>query len=55
MTCENGGVMTAQGCGALGDGVAQATVNLPADGFSNQEAGDAPKRGAVKNLEVTLE
>ncbi|MDX2011145.1 MAG: hypothetical protein SFW67_13180 [Myxococcaceae bacterium] len=55
ITCENGGVMTGQGCGALAEGVPQATVNLPAEGFSNQEACDAPKRGAVKNLEVTLE
>jgi hypothetical protein len=55
ITCENGGVMTAGGCGALADGVAQTTVNLAADGFSNQAACDAPKRGAVKNLEVTLE
>ncbi|MCA2981975.1 MAG: hypothetical protein INH41_14800 [Myxococcaceae bacterium] len=55
IACENGGVMTAQGCGALADGVSQATVNLPAEGFSNQEACDAPKRGAVKNLTVTLD
>jgi hypothetical protein len=55
ISCENGGVMTARGCGGLVQGEAQALVNLPVDAFSNQEACDAPKRGAVKNLEVTLE
>lgn len=55
ITCENGGVMTARGCGGLVQGEAQALVNLPAAAFSNQEACDAPRRGAVKNLEVTLE
>lgn len=55
ITCKNGGVMVNHGCGSLAEGVADGTVNLPAEGFSNQDGCDEPSRGAVKNLDVTLE
>jgi len=52
--CANGGKMSGEACGSLSieDSV---TVNMPVEGFSNQDACDAPKQGTVKNLVVTNE
>ncbi|MGV3623873.1 MAG: hypothetical protein ACO1OB_23855 [Archangium sp.] len=53
ITCNNDGVMSGNACGEVEASATGATVNMPVDGFSNQEGCDAPKSGAVKNLEVT--
>jgi hypothetical protein len=52
ITCQNGGVMTANACGELPGGSDEVTVNMPVSAFSNQEGCDAPKSGAVKGLIV---
>lgn len=52
ITCQNGGLMRANACGTLGEGVDQVTVTMPASSFSNQSGCDAPKSGAVKELIV---
>ncbi|MEW6431176.1 MAG: hypothetical protein AB1730_06670 [Myxococcota bacterium] len=52
ITCDNGGVMSAHGCGTLGAGEPRGTVNMPVSAFSNQDACDVPTSGAVKNLVV---
>lgn len=52
ITCENKGVMTGHACGAINAGKNSAKVNMPVADFSNQEACDAPKSGAVVNLSV---
>lgn len=52
ITCANGGVMSGHACGKLAAAESEGTVNMPVDAFSNQEGCDAPKSGAVKNLEV---
>jgi hypothetical protein len=52
ITCANGAVMRGHACGTLGAGEAATTVNMPVSAFSNQDACDAPARGAVQNLVV---
>lgn len=55
ITCENGGKMRGHACGSVPAGGEGATVNMPVASFSNQDACDAPKQGAVLNLAVTAE
>lgn len=52
ITCANGGVMVGHACGKLLSGAARSQVNMPVEGFSNQDACDAPKNGVVMNLQV---
>lgn len=52
ITCANGAVMTGKACGSLAGTEAAGKVNMPVAAFSNQEACDAPKSGAVKDLTV---
>lgn len=55
ITCTNGGTMRGHACGSLPAGSDGVTVNMPVAAFSNQDACDAPKQGAVQNLAVTAE
>ncbi|MDP3155844.1 MAG: hypothetical protein Q8N23_24445 [Archangium sp.] len=52
ITCANQAVMVARKCGQLSADQSTATVNMPVSSFSNQEACDAPKAGAVVGLSV---
>lgn len=52
ITCANQAVMVAHECGQVAAGQDTTKVNMPVSSFSNQEACDAPKAGAVEGLSV---
>lgn len=53
ITCENGGVMSAAACQAVGEGEQEVIHNMPVASFADVQACDVPSSGAVLNLGVT--
>lgn len=55
ITCANRGTMLGHACATVGAAEKTLVANMPADGFSNQDACDVPTAGTVKDLVVTAE
>ncbi len=52
ITCANQAKMVGQACATLAAAETTGTANMPVEGFSNQDACDAPAAGTVTNLVV---